>query len=161
ELYDPGTETFTPTANNMPNKAVGHAATLLANGKVLVTGGGNASSQLFDPATNQWSPGGGMSSQRTYHTATALPNGKVLIAGGSTNNGTTTNSAQLYDPVSGSISATGSMTVARDFHTAKLLTSGPNAGKVLIAGGRTSSGKGYTYLSSAELYDPVTQVFTA
>jgi len=161
ELYDPGTDTFTPTANNMPNKAVGLTATLLANGKVLVTGGGNASSQLYDPATNQWTAGGGMSSQRTYHTATVLPNGKVLIAGGSTNNGNTTNSAQLYDPVSGSFSATGDMTVGRDFHTATLLTSGPNAGKVLIAGGRTSSGKGYTYQLTAELYDPATQVFTA
>jgi MBG domain (YGX type)/Galactose oxidase, central domain len=161
ELYDPGSGTFAPTANNMPNKAVGHTATLLPNGKVLVTGGGNASSQLYDPATNAWSGAGGMSSQRTYHTATLLPNGRVLIAGGSTNNGTTVNSAQLYDPVSGSFSGTGSMTVSRDFHTATLLTSGPNAGKVLITGGRTSQKKGYAYLSTAELYNPATGVFTA
>ena len=161
ELYDPASGTFTPTANNMPNKAVGQAATLLPNGKVLVTGGGNASSQLYDPAANTWSGAGGMSSQRTYHTATLLPNGKVLIAGGSANNGSTVNSAQIYDPVAGSFSGTGNMTVSRDFHTATLLTSGPNTGKVLIAGGRTSQGKGYTYLSSAELYDPATGVFTA
>ena len=161
ELYDPASGTFSVTPNNMPNKAAGHTATLLGNGKVLVAGGGNASSELYDPATNLWSSAGGMSSQRTYHTATLLPNGKVLIAGGSANNGVTTNSAQLYDPVSGNFTATGSMTVSRDFHTATLLTSGPNAGQVLITGGRTSSGKGYTYLSTAELYDPGTGTFTA
>ena len=161
ELYDPGSGSFTPTANNMPNKAVGQTATLLPNGKVLVTGGGNASSQLYDPATNTWSGAGGMSSQRSYHTATLLPNGKVLIAGGSNNSGSTVNSAQLYDPVSGSFSGTGNMTVSRDFHTATLLTSGPSAGKVLITGGRTSQKKGYAYLSTAELYDPATGVFTA
>ena len=49
------------------------------------------------------------------------------------------------------------MTVARDFHTATLL---PN-GTVLIAGGRTGSTNSYSYLSSAEIYDPATGVFTA
>jgi hypothetical protein len=85
----------------------------------------------------------------------------VLIAGGSNNTGTTTNAALLYDPSTGAYTATGKMTVARDFDTAILLTSGPNAGKVLIAGGRTGSSKGYSYLSSAELYDPATGTFTA
>jgi hypothetical protein len=108
-----------------------------------------------------WSASGGISGQRSYHTATLLPNGKVLIAGGSTNNGTTSNTAQLYDSASGTYNSTGNMTVSRDFHTATFLTSGPNAGKVLIAGGRTNSGKGYTYLSTAELYDPATGIFTA
>ena len=161
ELYDPASGTFSPTLNNMPNKAAGHTATLLGNGKVLVVGGGNSSSELYDPTTNMWSPSGGSSGQRSYHSATLLPNGKVLIAGGSTNNGTTTNTAQLYDPASGTYNSTGNMTVSRDFHTATLLTSGPNAGKVLIAGGRTNSGNGYTYLSTAELYDPATGIFTA
>ncbi len=157
ELYDPVAGTFSPTANNMPNKAVGHTATLLGSGKVLVTGGGNASSELYDPVTNTWSAGGGMSSQRSYHTATLLLNGKVLIAGGSANNGATTNTAQLYNPATGAFTATGNMTVSRDFHTATLLSNG----KVLIAGGRTSSGSGYTYASTAELYDPATGAFSA
>jgi hypothetical protein len=99
-----------------------------------------------------------MSSQRSYHTATLLANGKVLIAGGSGNNGATTSSAQLYDPATGSFSATGNMTVSRDFHTATLLAA---SGKVLITGGRTSSGSGYTDVSSAEIYDPTTGTFTA
>jgi hypothetical protein len=156
ELYDPVAKTFSLTANNMPNKAAGHTATLLLNGKVLVVGGGNSSTQIYDPATNTWSSAGG-SGQRTYHTATRLPNGKVLIAGGSDNSGKTTNTALLYDPATGSYTDTGSMTASRDFHTATLLLNG----KVLIAGGRTGNGSSYTYLSSAELYDSATGVFTA
>jgi hypothetical protein len=156
EVYDPSTGTFTSTANNMPNKASNFTATLLGNGTVLLAGGGNASAQLYNPATNSFSGTGGMSAQRSNHTATLLPNGQVLIAGGSNNAGTTQNTAQLFDPVSGSFKATGNMTAAREYHTATLL---PN-GKVLIAGGRTGS-KTYSPLASAEIYDPATGVFTA
>jgi len=123
----------------------------------LAAGGGNSSSQVYDPSTNTWSSTGGMSAQRSNHTATLLPNGNVLIAGGTNNSGATQNSAQLFDPSTGSFSSTGSMTVARDFHTATLL---PN-GKVLIAGGRTGAKNSYSYLQSAEIYDPATGSFTA
>ncbi len=40
ELYNPATRTFV-AAGNLPSKAAGHTATLLANGKVVVFGGGN------------------------------------------------------------------------------------------------------------------------
>jgi hypothetical protein len=155
ETYDPITNTFTPTANNMPNKAVGHSATLLPNGQVLVVGGGNSSSQIYNPVTRQWSSGGG-SGQRNFHSATLLATGKVLIAGGSDNSGKTMNTAILYDPATGVFTATGNMVSARDYHTATLLGSG----KVLIAGGRTNSGNGYISLNTAELYDPATGIFT-
>jgi hypothetical protein len=157
ELYNPSSGTFSATSNNMPNKAAGHTATVLSNGKVLVVGGGNASSQIYDPVANSWSSAGGIGGQRTYHTATWLSGiGKVLIVGGSDNSGKTTNTALLYDPVTGSYTSTGNMTVSRDFHTATLLGNG----KVLIAGGRTGTGSSYTYLATAELYDPATGVFS-
>jgi hypothetical protein len=157
EVYDPAAGTFAATSNAMPNKAVAATATLLGNGKVLLAGGGNSSTQIYDPATNTWSNSGGMAAQRSWHTATLLPNGKVLIAGGSGNNGATTNTAQLYDPATGSFSSTGSLITSRDNHTATLL---PN-GKVLIAGGRTATAQSSTDLSSAEIYDPATGVFSA
>jgi N-acetylneuraminic acid mutarotase len=106
ELYNPVVGTFSPTPDNMPNKAAGHTATLLLSGKVLVVGGGNSSSEVYDPVSNSWTNGGGLSSQRTYHTATLLSNGKVLIAGGSDNSGKTTNAALLYDPSTGNFTST-------------------------------------------------------
>jgi len=61
--------------------------------------------------------------------------------------------AQLPD----TFTATGDMTTARYAHTATLL---PN-GKVLIAGGAYSGRGSVSSLTSAELYDPSTGMFTA
>jgi hypothetical protein len=52
----------------------GHTATLLGNGKVLVTGGfggssGLSSAELYDPATGTFSATGSMSTERSGHTA--------------------------------------------------------------------------------------------
>jgi hypothetical protein len=54
--------------------------------------------------------------------------------------------------------ATGSMVTVREAATATLLNTGPNSGKVLVAGG-TSTGGGA--LNSAELYDPTNKTFSA
>ena len=98
-----------------------------------------------------------MNHARGSHTATLLSNGKVLIAGGFA--GTSyLNTAELYDPGLGKFTATaGTMTSSRAYHVAVAL---PN-GKVLLAGGLTAGGLFGTPLSSAELYDPATDSFTA
>jgi hypothetical protein len=77
-------------------------ATLLASGKVLVTGGINdsdylSSAELYDPVTDHWSDAGTMSAARLKQTATLLANGKVLVAGGY-NGSSYLSSAELYDP---------------------------------------------------------------
>jgi hypothetical protein len=132
-------------------------ATLLKDGRVLITGGAIpdgigwdafAGTDVYDPATGTFTVGPNMNSARLWQTATLLQNGKVLITGGYTGGGAATNSAELFDPIAGTFQPTGNMIVARNRHTATLL---PN-GKVLIAGG------GY---STAELYDPGTETFTA
>jgi hypothetical protein len=97
---------------------------------------------------------GVMSNARSGHTATLLSNGKVLVAG--VDNGA---SAELYDPATGLWSATGSMLTARSGFTATLLADG----KVLVAGGIDLNNK-YNFqlsLTSAELYDPVTGLWSA
>ncbi len=82
---------FSPAANmNTPRYL--HTATPLANGKVLVAGGYHipslgselnlASTELYDPTSDTWSPAGSLATARSLHTATLLPNGKVLVVGG-------------------------------------------------------------------------------
>ncbi|GEM_PF-461504 len=159
EVYD---GSFTATTNSMSKHRAEHTATLLPNGKVLIAGGfwdcnseHLKSADLYDPATNAFTPTGDMGTGRMRHTATLLANGKVLIAGGNIISGST-KTAELYDPSTGVFTATGSMVTARYGHTATLL---PN-GKVLIAGGiDDTSTIASTY--TAELYDPNSGTFTA
>src|ERR1700694_5709000 len=80
--------TFNPTGTLTTARQF-HTATLLPNGKVLITGGfvgdyssAFSSAELYDPSTGTFSATSDMTTARYAHTATLLPNGKVLIAGG-------------------------------------------------------------------------------
>jgi hypothetical protein len=139
----------------MTRRRASHTATLLSNGKALVSGGYNgglilASSELYDPVTGTWSATGSMATARMFFTATLLLGGKVLVAGGFGMNSSILASAELYDPIAGIWSTTGSLATARFTHTASLLANG----KVLIAGGFAFRPHD-AVLASADLYDPV------
>ncbi len=140
--------TWTPTGSMSAEHAF-HTATLLPDGKVLVTGNGQYA-ELYDPATGTWSPAAAMGMSREYHTATLLPDGRVLVAGGCIDYCTwALSSAELYDPATGIWSPTGSMGAWRASHTLTLLPDG----RVLAAGGYADL-YGNTLLASAEVYEP-------
>ena len=142
-----------PAAAFMPTGSMtvardGHTATLLLDGRVLIAGGGSASAELYDPATQKFTATGSMALTQGARSATLLANsklpnyGKVLMAGGDDV------IAELFDPTAGSFTATGSMVAQHLGQTATLLQNG----QVLIAGGETAT---------AELFNPSTGMFTA
>ena len=157
---------FVPTTGQWTNTGalisgrIGHTATLLSDGQVLVTGGQSvtrmpngahfnegASTEVFNPAAGKWRLTGAMNQGRSSHTATLLPDGKVLVAGGATNSVIRLSSAELYDPKTEQWTNTASMKFVRGNHTATLLTNG----LVLVAGGWNED---HNFRFDSELYDP-------
>jgi hypothetical protein len=127
--------TVTPAAPMLEPRS-GQTATLLPDGKVLITGGMRRnqdfykSAELYDPATGKFQRTGEMSVGRVGHIAVLLRSGKVLVAGGWIGQ-EGTDSAELYDPTTGKFTVIAKMTARRGRPSATLLADGD----VLLAGG--------------------------
>ncbi len=158
--------TFLPTGD-MSTARFFHSVTALPNGRALVAGGvvdnfhALSSAEIYDSATNSFTPTGSLlpttddkTATRSFHSATLLRDGRVLIAGGHDTNFKALQSAELYSPSTGSFSITGNLVAPRVGGTASLLCNG----KVLIAGGSDKDGM---ITNTAELYDPKTGAFSA
>ncbi len=148
DRYDPSTRQFVGTGIlNQPR--INHTATLLRNGKLLITGGftnGSTtlrSSELYDPATGTFSLAGSLNVARSAHTATLLQDGRVLIVSGTFPRESSTNPVEVYDP------ATDTFTVIDNFPYL-----GINLKAILLNDGRVFITNGNR---SAIIYNPVTR----
>jgi N-acetylneuraminic acid mutarotase len=173
-LYDP-TQNSWFTSGSQAHAGYYAASGVLANGQVLVTGGSVlqgsglltalTTADVFNPSTDLWTAAAPMSTTRQQHTATALPSGDLLVTGGNYGSGyagvsnDVLNSAELYNPTTNTWSSAGTMSSPRYEHTASLLANG----MVLVAGGNNLVGtcSCTTFVSSADLYNPATNSFTA
>ncbi len=157
--------------------------TLLADGRVLVTGGTQpfsdiekeqpralASAEVYDPVAGRWTETPPMKHPRCDHTATLLPDGTVLVCGGidyywrwgwATRPGT--EDCEIYNPVTNLWSDAPPMKQARFGQMSWLLPKGD----VLVAGGYKQDSiafsdwkqPGYRAMDTTEIYDPKLKVW--
>jgi hypothetical protein len=162
EIWDPATESFSPASPLLQSRGR-HTATLLPDGRVLVVGGVVvendddrvlASAEIWDPATESFSPTGSLDAARAFHTATLLPDGRVLVVGGANPDGAWPAPAEIWDPRTESFGPAGALSELRSSYTATLLSDG----RVLIAGGVDLARDGHRY-PPAEIWNPATESF--
>lgn len=161
ELYDPVTDSFARAAS-MSTPRFGHDLSVLLDGRVLVTGGtsnfvdaendlfatfgaAQDTAELYDPATDTWSPAANaMSAKRMGHSQVALPDGRVLVSGGIDGAldvpalmlqvPTFSGSVDVYDPATNSFTASADLIPERAFHELTVLPTG----EALVCGGTIS-----------------------
>ena len=158
EVYDPGTGTWAAVANAMSAERAYPGAAVLPNGKVLVAGGESitgpsttASTDLYDPATNHFTPGPAMNFPGAGFGLVSLPAGQPLGIGGFFITSGIDNvdpKAQLYNPSTNAWTSVAASPRAKALGTAIRLADGD----VLWAGGFDNENP----LSDAELYTPPT-----
>ena len=160
EVFNPATSSFTSAGvGAMGTARRGAVAAPLPDGRVLVAGGSYydgadhylASAEVFNPATNAFTPVGDMGIARVRAAAAPLPDGRVLVAGG--NDGPTRlSSAEVFNPATNTFTAVNDMGTDRARAAAAQLPDG----RVLLAGGTNGAP-----LTSAEVFDPATSSFSS
>jgi hypothetical protein len=141
ELFDPYSNSFRLVSGRMAHVREFPSATLLADGRVLICGGGhlaasNQFAEIFDPVSEGLTPvAGGPDLRLQMHAAHRLADGRVLILGGETMGSDGELALQsgvlLFDPNTGKMSAQTPLAQARSLLRSVLLSDG----RVLMFGG--------------------------
>lgn len=168
EIYDPKTMKF-ELVGKLKQARWNHSATLLKDGRVLITGGssgnnkkqfGLSSSEIFDPKTNKFTPAGDLNIPRMYLNSNLLDDGRVLITGGwcvsKSEDDNCNVIAEVFEPSTNKFKIIGKMKEHRISHTSILLEDG----RVLLAGGGKKGKDVFDgYISNVEVFDPLTNEF--
>ncbi len=190
EVFSATAGTFSATPQTMVRSRVGHTATMLNDGGVLITGGADlteqifATSELYDPSAGQFSCIGGatgrvcaasLHQERFSHTATPLSSSaQVLIAGGSDGStvGTPPNevlagiaTAEIYNASSKTYTCVGGVSSTPPVCNNSMVDGRYNHMAVALADGEVLLAGGIdstgTVTASAELFNPTIGKFTA
>jgi hypothetical protein len=169
ELWDPVAGTF-ESAGGLVEARSSHTATLLSDGRVLVTGGFAASgstrlatAEIWDPASGAFETTGPMTTGRAGHSAWLLPDGRVLVIGGDSAvaddpdvTRPAPSTAEAWDPASGTFEPMPPMIHHYPWgNSAALLKDG----RVLIVGPGEDATDAEKGVPQAEMWDPSAGAF--
>jgi hypothetical protein len=157
---------------------IGHTATLLPDGRVLVIGGyDDSTAETWDARTGEWSPAGSMAGLRDGHQARLLDDGRVIVFGGyrATEDGDANEPPpEVWDPLTGTFGPSGplasGLTADGRGIADTAVVPDPDGvvrtrladGRVLVTGGRAKEDPSCTVicrtklLGDAAIRDPVT-----
>jgi hypothetical protein len=161
---------FAAAGHLLHDADLGVVVTRLADGRVMISGGGTTSVEIWDPATRTSTDAGELTIPRTGHLAVPLADGRVLIVGGfdaTTSEPRSTATAEVYDPATASSVRTGSMRDIRgSCHCGTQLVKmiEPSAlvlldGRVMVVGGYQVAADGSQHPSTVEIWSPATDSF--
>ncbi len=157
EVFDPETNTFSPTGSMSVGRAR-HSAEKTQDGRVVVIGGvtGNgdagytptASVEVWDESTGEWSAGPSLPRRRDLFSATQMGRGRGIVVVGGRDGNTTLRDVLVLDDALTAWSTKPSLSEARFGHLALPVESGE---ALLIVGGRV--GADALAIDSVEIYD--------
>ncbi len=164
-VFDPSTNTWSAGPSMDTGLAYGAACAL--NGKIYEIGESTTSErgtltgpvdlEIFDLASNKWSLGPSLPTQRIDFTASVL-NGKIYVIGGETEPDTAgysesfpSSSVEIFDPSTNSWSEGPPMPTARSGLTSSVVN-----GKIYAIGGEAVTTITNTYYSGVEIFDNAT-----
>lgn len=145
EIYDP-VENSWSTASELNRARLGHRATLLPDGRVLVTGGTTVeegdllgpetTAEIYDPISNEWTLIATELVPRKDHSAVLVPGGKVILIGGGDPIGTGVLPVESYDIENDQWAVISYLPEGRNLLTVTPLRDG----SIMVVGGGTVKG---------------------
>ncbi|MEK2687856.1 Kelch repeat-containing protein [Bdellovibrio sp. GT3] len=161
-IYNPASNSWSAGPSIAVPRA-GHSSHLLPNGKVIIIGGAahpttsapTEKTEIFDPATDQWTYGPDMPTAVSEFPSVTLSDNTILILGGLTTAAVTSiTTVQAYDPSTNSFSTKAPMALGRYQAAAAVLPSG----NVLLTGGWASTG---SMTATTEIYNVSANTWSA
>jgi hypothetical protein len=151
DLFDPTTNTFTPTAMPMSKPRSETLATLLVDGRVLVASLNDPSVEIYDPDADSFqlvphTPGHG------FGFMVRLRDGRVLLGGGQSTSGTPaplTTSVEAFDPDTSTFTTVGPLSKTRYLGVGVALPDG----SMIVVGGDPAG-------NVIERFDPMANTFS-
>jgi hypothetical protein len=152
DLFDPSTNTFTPTAAPLTLGRAYVRAVLMVDGRVFIASANDPSVEIYDPAHDGFTQLAN-APLHPFGFVVRLRDGRVLVGGG---DGTVT-AVEAFDPDTNTFAAVGPLTHGRAMLTAHTL---PDSRVLVIGGTDVSAGGINAPLNTMETFDPVANTFT-